>query len=166
MRRSLYIIASILFAAVAVCLTSCKDTEADPDPEKQPSIYGMWVFANEILQKYTINPETGEEEILYDYFYEEDEGCREFWDFKKNNNNDSGILSIASTPFSEVLYLFDYDESKKQITFEPGDPDYEIVYKVTNLTLKEMTLYYDIWDDKENYGERHRVELWKWWTDF
>ena len=55
MKRYFYIIAAILFTAVAICLTSCKDTEDEPAPEKQPSILGIWVFSKQTMQKYSIN---------------------------------------------------------------------------------------------------------------
>ena len=164
MKRYFYIIAAILFTAVAICLTSCKDTEDEPAPEKQPSILGIWVFSKQTMQKYSINRETGEEEVFYNYVDEGEEGFREFWTFKDAGNS-SGFLEIASAPYTAVEHPYDYDKSKKEITFEPGDPYYEIVYKVTKLTLEEMTLYYDDWDEKENYGDRHIIELTKWWTD-
>lgn len=163
MKKYFYIIAAILFTAVAICLTSC-DTEDNPEPEKQPSILGIWVFSKQTMQKYSINRETGEEEVFYNYVDEGEEGFREFWTFRESRK-DYGYVEIASAPYTAIEYIYDYDKLKNEITFSPGDPYYEIVYKVTTLTLEEMTLYFDDWDEKENYGERHIIELRKWWTD-
>ena len=160
MKRRLSI---ITIALVALCLTSCNISVDEPEPQKQPSIFGRWLVAKRVFQWYTINPETGEEEIYDELIQEREEGVRELWYFYKYDGK-NGTLKSDIGPFTTELEPYTYNEWKQQIIINPGDYD-EVIFDITNLTLENMTLYAEKWVEEEGFGSKCTIEFKKWWTD-
>lgn len=164
MKRYFYIIAIALVTSISICLTSCRNTDDEPaEPEKRPSIFGRWFVSKRVLYSYTINSETGEEEVFYELIQEQEDGTRELWFFSKYDG-ETGWLETSKGPYTLDWQEYTYDESKQEIILSPGDYD-EVITNITNLTLENMTLYAEKWVEEEGFGSKCTIEFRKWWTD-
>lgn len=120
MKRYLYIIIIALVTSISLCLTSCRNSDDEPVPEKQPSIFGRWIVTKRVLYSYTLNSETGEEEIFYELNQDQEDGTRDLWYFNKYDG-EKGLLTANKGPYTTTFELYVYDESKKGIILAPGD---------------------------------------------